>query len=93
MPELSQRLVGLLTDRVRNVRGKNSKGRNCRLELSADRARAEQSVCAARRSARVRDCPALRIAGRGSTLASGDCGLLAQREEEIAAAQAAEYQR
>jgi len=64
MPELSQRLVGLLTDRVRNVT-----------------------------PAELRDClQRLRVAGRSSTLGPEDCGLLAQREEEIRSAlKPAEY--
>jgi signal transduction histidine kinase len=88
MPELSQRLVGLLTDRVRNVtREEQQREKLAALgKLSAGLAHElNNPSAAARRSAgSLKDClERLRVAGRSSTLGPDNCGLLAQREEEI----------
>lgn len=88
MPELSQRLVGLLTDRVRNVtREEQQREKLAALgKLSAGLAHElNNPSAAARRSAgSLKDClERLRVAGRSSTLGPENCGLLAQREEEI----------
>jgi signal transduction histidine kinase len=97
MPELSQRLVGLLTDRVRNVtREEQQREKLAALgKLSAGLAHElNNPSAAARRSAgALRDClQRLRVAGRSSTLGPDDCGLLAQREEQIRASlKPAEY--
>src|SRR5437762_4908544 len=91
MPELSQRLVGLLTDRVRNVtREEQQREKLAALgKLSAGLAHElnNPSAAARRSAAALRDClERLRVAGRSSTLGPEDCGLLAQREEEIRSA-------
>src|SRR5437763_11340631 len=91
MPELSQRLVGLLTDRVRNVtREEQQREKLAALgKLSAGLAHElnNPSAAARRSAASLRDClERLRVAGRSSRLGPEDCGLLAQREEEIRAA-------
>ncbi len=88
MPELSQRLVGLLTDRVRNVtREEQQREKLAALgKLSAGLAHElnNPSAAARRSAASLRDClQRLRVAGRTSKLGPEDCGLLAQREEEI----------
>ena len=90
MPELSQRLVGLLTDRVRNVtREEQQREKLAALgKLSAGLAHElnNPSAAARRSAASLRDClQRLRAAGRSSRLGPEDCGLLAQREEEIRA--------
>ncbi len=90
MPELSQRLVGLLTDRVRNVtREEQQREKLAALgKLSAGLAHElnNPSAAARRSAASLRDCLArLRVAGRSSKLGPDDCGLLAQREEQIRA--------
>src|SRR5438067_490609 len=91
MPELSQRLVGLLTDRVRNVtREEQQREKLAALgKLSAGLAHElnNPSAAARRSAAALRDClQRLRVAGRSSSLGPEDCGLLAQREEEIRSA-------
>jgi signal transduction histidine kinase len=91
MPELSQRLVGLLTDRVRNVtREEQQREKLAALgKLSAGLAHElnNPSAAARRSAASLRDClQRLRVAGRTSRLGPEDCGLLAQREEEIRSA-------
>ncbi len=90
MPELSQRLVGLLTDRVRNVtREEQQREKLAALgKLSAGLAHElnNPSAAARRSAAALRDClERLRVAGRSSRLGPEDCGLLAQSEEEIRA--------
>jgi signal transduction histidine kinase len=91
MPELSQRLVGLLTDRVRNVtREEQQREKLAALgKLSAGLAHElnNPSAAARRSAAALREClERLRVAARSSRLGPEDCGLLAQREEEIRAA-------
>jgi len=88
MPELSQRLVGLLTDRVRNVtREEQQREKLAALgKLSAGLAHElnNPSAAARRSAASLRDClQRLRVAARDSSIGPEDCGLLAQREEEI----------
>src|SRR2546421_5207405 len=91
MPELSQRLVGLLTDRVRNVtREEQQREKLAALgKLSAGLAHElnNPSAAARRSAAAVRVClERMRVAARSSRLGPEDCGLLAQREEEIRSA-------
>ena len=90
MPELSQRLVGLLTDRVRNVtREEQQKEKLAALgKLSAGLAHElnNPSAAARRSAAALHDClDRLRSAGRNSALRAEDCASLAQREDEIRA--------
>src|SRR5256884_3461254 len=97
MPELSQRLVGMLTDRVRNVtREEQQREKLAALgKLSAGLAHElnNPSAAARRSAAALRDClQRLRVARRRATLGTEDCRLLAQRAEEIRSAlQPAQY--
>jgi signal transduction histidine kinase len=90
MPELSQRLVGLLTDRVRTVtREEQQREKLAALgKLSAGLAHElnNPSAAARRSAASLRDgLERLRVVGRSSKLSPRDCDLLAQCEEEIRA--------
>ena len=90
MPELSQRLVGLLTDRVRNVtREEQQREKLAALgKLSAGLAHElnNPSAAARRSAAALHDClERLRAVGRNSPLRAEDCHLLARREDEIRA--------
>jgi signal transduction histidine kinase len=88
LPELSQRLVGMLTDRVRTYTQAEQQDQKLAAlgKLSAGLAHElNNPSAAARRSAStLRECLArLRVAVRASTMGPDDCALLAQREEEI----------
>ncbi len=91
LPDLSQRLVGMLTDRVRTYTQAEQQGQKLAAlgKLSAGLAHElNNPSAAARRSAStLRECLArLREAVRASSVGPDDCALLARREEEIRAA-------
>lgn len=91
MPLLAQRLVGVLTDRVRSYTLASQQREKLAAlgKLSAGLAHElNNPAAAARRSAgSLRDClERLRQVGRSSTVGPDDCAALAKREEEIRAA-------
>jgi signal transduction histidine kinase len=88
MPDLSQRLVGMLTDRVRTYTEVEQQSQKLAAlgKLSAGLAHElNNPSAAARRSAGIlRECLArLREAVRSSSIGPGDCAMLAEREEKI----------
>jgi signal transduction histidine kinase len=88
LPELVRRLVGLLADRVRSVtRAEQQHEKLAALgKLSAGLAHElnNPSAAARRSAAALRDCLVrLREAARNTEIGPEDCGLLAEREEEI----------
>jgi signal transduction histidine kinase len=90
MPDLAQRLVGVLTDRVRSFTVVSQERQKLAAlgKLSAGLAHElNNPSAAARRSAgALRDCLArVRQVGRSSTIGPDDCAALAKREEEIRA--------
>jgi signal transduction histidine kinase len=91
LPELSQRLVGMLTDRVRTYTQEQQQSQKLAAlgKLSAGLAHElNNPSAAARRSAStLRDClKRLRTSVRASAIGPDDCVMLAQREEAIRAA-------
>ena len=90
LPELSQRLVGMLTDRVRTYTEFEQQSQKLAAlgKLSAGLAHElNNPSAAARRSAStLRECLArLREAVRGSSIDDDDCAVLVEREEAIRA--------
>ena len=91
LPEPSQRLVGMLTDRVRTYTQEQQQSQKLAAlgKLSAGLAHElNNPSAAARRSAStLRDClKRLRTSVRASAIGPDDCVMLAQREEAIRAA-------
>ena len=88
LPELTQRLVGMLTDRVRTFTQQEQQGQKLAAlgKLSAGLAHElnNPSAAARRAASALRESLArLRLAGSESALSSDECTLLDKREEEI----------
>ena len=91
MPELTQRLVGMLTDRVRTFTQVEQQSQKLAAlgKLSAGLAHElnNPSAAARRSAAALREClQRLRAVSRSSSIGPDDCAALAQREEQIRAA-------